>query len=67
MSERAKVQLGMLAPTLAEQGFDDDNGQLQIDAVAIGRLYVRGYLTESQRDSAERKLVRRLHAREVSV
>lgn len=57
---RMQVRLGALCPTVKEQGFVDEDGHLQRDAEEILRLYVRGYLSESQRTAAEKKLVSRL-------
>ena len=55
-----QVSLGCMAPTLKEQGFDDDKGHLEKDREAIQRLSIRGYLTRSTRVSAEKKLVKKL-------
>lgn len=60
MERDRSVSLGALAPDLIEQGWDDENGQLQMDADAISRLVVRGFLTSNEARRARDRLVKRL-------
>ena len=60
-----KITLGAMAPDLSEQLADSaiqkqDLVLFDRDAQAIDRLYARGYLTDSQVDSARLKLVEQI-------
>ena len=59
-SDPKTVLFGALAPSLREQGWDDDGGLLQQDADAISRLYVRNLISQSVVEKAHRKIVKRL-------
>lgn len=54
------VIIGGTAPSLKEQGFDDEDGHLQKDVDAIIRLVARGIITGKERTNAEKRLVRKL-------
>jgi len=55
-----QVRLGGDSGTLVEQGFDDQDGHLQRDVDAINRLYVRGYISAGQRQTANQRLIKKL-------
>ena len=67
MSATIEIALGSLAEDIADQltaagyAFDEHEVyRMQGDAHAISRLYVRGLISESVRDCARRKLMKRI-------
>lgn len=63
MNSRISIELGALAPPLAEQlGLESTErlDHLQKDADALTRLRVRGLLTERESTAASKRLVKRI-------
>lgn len=59
-----KIALGALSPSLTEQldGMIDEKeiAVLDLDADAITRLYIRGYISSSQATTARKRLIKKI-------